>query len=249
MKETAQFTLAAPVLKQSAIPVRRQPTAVSTSRVRSCTDDGNVCTDDECNGSGVCIHPHNIDPCDDGLFCTQTDECQSGQCVGSDDPCFDDGDFCNGVEHCQEEAGDFLCNSTGDPCDLLLICDEVGDVCDVSDVSLIIADAFGYSGTIDIELVNSLDSVGELYVDVCAVDQRGWLHIDTGSCDTTGRSSEFSCAISDLGDGCVGVELTTVSGAIDPGTGVIIRLNYTIDAIAPLEDFADLIPENCDDTG
>jgi hypothetical protein len=122
----------------------------------------------------------------------------------------------------------------------------VSDVCDVSDVSLSITDTFGYSGTIDIELENSFDSVGEVHVDVCDIDQRVWLHIDTGSCGNTARSSGFSCAISDLGGGCVGVDLTTVSGVIDPGTGVIAQLTYTIDATAPLGDFADLTPENSD---
>ena len=211
-----------------------------------CSDDGNICTDDQCNGTGTCLHPNNSSTCDDGLFCTQIDECQGGQCLGSGDPCLDDEDFCNGVEYCQEDVGSFLCNSTGDPCDLLLTCDEAGDVCDVSDVLLIIADAFGYSGTIDIELENSLDPVGEVHVDVCDKDQRVWLQIDTSSCDTTARSSAFSCSISDLGSGCVRVDLTTLSAVIDPGTGVIAQLTYTIDANAPLGDFADLIPENSD---
>ena len=52
-----------------------------------CADDGNECTDDECDGTGACTHPDNTDLCDDGLYCTQVDECQGGQCIGWDDPC------------------------------------------------------------------------------------------------------------------------------------------------------------------
>ena len=116
--------------------------------------------------------PH---PCDDGLYCTQIDECQNGLCIGRDDPCLDNGDYCDGVEYCQEDVSDFICNSTGDPCDVALTCDEASDVCDVSDVTVIVADAFGYSGTIDLELNNFLDSVREVHVDICDRDQRSWL--------------------------------------------------------------------------
>jgi len=149
------------------------------------------------------------------------------------------------VEYCQESVGTYLCVSTGDPC-TPLTCDELGDVCDVSDITLIITDTFG-SGTIDIALDNDLDFISEVHLDVCDVDQRAWLHIDTASCSTTGRSSDFSCAISDLGGGCVLVDLTTaVAGLIDPGTGAIAQMNYTLDATAPPGESADLNTENVD---
>ena len=72
------------------------------------------------------------------------------------------------------------------------------------------------------------------------------MQIDTSSCNTTNRSSEFDCEISNLGSGCVRVELTIASDLIDPGTGPIAKLSYTLDADAPLEDFADLNPQNID---
>ena len=212
-----------------------------------CTDDGNVCTDDTCDGAGACAHPANTAPCDDGLYCTQIDECQGGLCIGRDDPCLDNGDYCDGVEYCQEDVADFICNSTGDPCDVTLTCNEAADVCDVSDVTVIVADASGYAGTIDITLDNTLDFVGEVHLDVCDRDQRPWLTISTASCSTTTRSSDFSCAVTDSGGGCVRVDLTTaVSGLIFPGTGAIARLTYTIDASTVPGDFADLTPENSD---
>ena len=54
----------------------------------TCTD-GNDCTADTCS-SGTCSSTNESSgtPCDDGLFCTETDECDgSGTCVGSGDPC------------------------------------------------------------------------------------------------------------------------------------------------------------------
>ena len=123
----------------------------------------------------------------------------------------------------------------------------MSDVCDVSDVTLIVADAYGYSGTIDIELSNALDSVSEVRVDICDRDQRTWLTINTVSCSNTTRSSAFSCAVTNLGGGCVGVDITSsVAGLILPGTGAIARLTYTIDPSTPPGDYADVTPENSD---
>jgi hypothetical protein len=60
-----------------------------------CTDDGNQCTDDICNGSGQCIHPNkqNGTACNDGNLCTVNDQCSNGQCVGTPKNC-DDGKSC-----------------------------------------------------------------------------------------------------------------------------------------------------------
>lgn len=106
----------------------------------ACTDDGNVCTDDECDGSGNCIHPGNVGGCDDGDACTTADTCNGfGLCIGgappncndsngcTDDSCdsgvgcqnvnnsapCDDGLFCNGADTC----GSGSCSiHAGDPC-------------------------------------------------------------------------------------------------------------------------------------
>jgi len=50
----------------------------------SCTDDGNQCTGDQCDGGGACIHPSVVDgtACDDGDPTTEPDECHNGECVG-----------------------------------------------------------------------------------------------------------------------------------------------------------------------
>lgn len=61
-------------------------------------NDNNVCTTDTCN-AGVCVFTPNSNSCDDGLFCTLTDACSGGTCVGSGN-------------HCPNQ----LCNETTDTC-------------------------------------------------------------------------------------------------------------------------------------
>jgi hypothetical protein len=76
--------------------------------------DPNPCTIDLCF-MGTCQHPPATDDaaCDDGLFCTGLDTCQSGLCVHTGDPCgapgacnedadwcdCDDGNPCTGSDH------------------------------------------------------------------------------------------------------------------------------------------------------
>src|SRR6185503_16844000 len=71
----------------------------------ACDDDGNPCTDDECNGNGTCIHPSNTNPCTDNVFCNGADTCGGGSCsVHAGNPCSGadgDGD-CS--ESCNEAA-------------------------------------------------------------------------------------------------------------------------------------------------
>ena len=71
--------------------------------------DRNECTDDVCT-DGVCSNPDNSNPCDDGQFCTATDVCSGGLCVGSGETC-QAGETCNDVtDHCD------TCQSNGE-CD------------------------------------------------------------------------------------------------------------------------------------
>ena len=71
----------------------------------ACPDDGNVCTNDQCNGSGTCAHPNNTVPCNDGVFCNGSDTCSGGACsVHGTNPCpGPDGDG-NCSESCNEAA-------------------------------------------------------------------------------------------------------------------------------------------------
>lgn len=67
---------------------------------RNC-DDANPCTTDYCDEQlDACVNaPRQFGNCDDGLFCTLHDSCQSGTCSGSQSPCGDNdactSDICN----------------------------------------------------------------------------------------------------------------------------------------------------------
>ena len=97
-----------------------------------CTPDTNTCTDDECNGSGTCVHPTRMDgdSCDDGNSCTDNDTCGGGTCSGTprqvncDDgnPCTLDG--CDPQGGCTHDAGardGFVCDDSN-PCTMQDIC-------------------------------------------------------------------------------------------------------------------------------
>lgn len=93
----------------------------------SCLTDGNVCTDNICDGLGACIHPNNTVGCDDGLFCTVTDTCLNGTCVGAGNPC-SGGDECSDLcddaaDNCHDPSGN-ACTDDGNPC--------TDDICDGS---------------------------------------------------------------------------------------------------------------------
>lgn len=94
----------------------------------SCTDDGNVCTNDQCNGSGACTHTNNTASCDDGLFCTGADICNGGSCsVHAGDPCVGGPECANTCEEdldsCNVPAGT-ACTDDSSACSL--------DICDGS---------------------------------------------------------------------------------------------------------------------
>jgi len=106
----------------------------------ACTDDGNPCTDNTCDGNGACAATNNSAPCNDGVFCNGTDTCSGGTCSShAGDPCpdnitctvdscdeetgctntpqnasCDDGLFCNGTETCDAQVG---CQNGTSPCE------------------------------------------------------------------------------------------------------------------------------------
>ena len=67
-------------------------------------DDGNVCSDDTCNGTSLCTHSNNAAVCNDGNACTSGDICGGGTCHGVEIVC-DDHNACNGVETCNPSTG------------------------------------------------------------------------------------------------------------------------------------------------
>jgi cysteine-rich repeat protein len=87
-----------------------------------CASDGLACTNDVCNGSGVCTHPMaaNGAGCEDGDRCTTGETCQSGVCRGGT-------------------------TTTCDPC---LVCDGQSGNCVVPDASACFAAAPGRSSIV-----------------------------------------------------------------------------------------------------
>jgi len=85
-----------------------------------CSDDGNACTDDECDGSGSCAHPPNTESCDDDVYCNGDDTCSGGSCSEhAGDPCAGGGecaDVCDETaESCDAPSGS-PCTDDGNPC-------------------------------------------------------------------------------------------------------------------------------------
>jgi filamentous hemagglutinin len=86
----------------------------------TCTSDSNPCTNDVCNASGVCTHPNNTAPCNDGLFCNGADTCSGGTCV------VHAGNPCTGGPECAN-----TCNEVADNCFVAAgtTCTDDGNVC------------------------------------------------------------------------------------------------------------------------
>jgi hypothetical protein len=69
-----------------------------------------------------------------------------------------------------------------------------------------------------------------------------------GTCVDTGAVCD-SCSNFDLGNGCVGVEISSTFplDLIEAGTGAIAEINYTVDPVTiPAENYADLVPQSSD---
>ncbi len=107
-----------------------------------CSTDGNVCTDDVCDGDGACAHPNNTESCDDGQFCNGADTCSGGGCnVHEGDPCTggsecadscdEDNNTCNLPQGWQCTSDDNVC--TDDVCDGLGVCTHVNNTAPCDD--------------------------------------------------------------------------------------------------------------------
>jgi len=82
-------------------------------------DDGDVCTDDLCDGLGGCAAGYNAADCDDVDPCTVNDTCEQGACIGyavdcecsvdSDCLALEDDSVCNGTLFCDTSKLPYLC--------------------------------------------------------------------------------------------------------------------------------------------
>ncbi|MBN1772693.1 MAG: hypothetical protein JXB32_15595 [Deltaproteobacteria bacterium] len=100
-------------------------------------DDGNPCTTDSCDalgeGAAICSRaPADGAACDDGRFCTATDRCSGGTCIGSGDPC-PSGPCATGCDEGGDRCGyapaGTTCRASGGVCDLAETCSGSAAAC------------------------------------------------------------------------------------------------------------------------
>jgi hypothetical protein len=81
----------------------RSTTSFSANVGANCGSGPTTCSgQDTCNAQGACAPNHTTGACNDGLFCTATDRCQDGNCVGN-------GAACSAVQSCNEGSDQCAC--------------------------------------------------------------------------------------------------------------------------------------------
>lgn len=72
----------------------------------ACASDGNVCTADQCNGAGACLHTNlpNGTECGTGDQCVTGQQCVAGACIGGSPVSCDDDDACT-TDTCDAALG------------------------------------------------------------------------------------------------------------------------------------------------
>ncbi len=105
-----------------------------------CEEDGNLCTNEECNGSGDCVFVSNVScpgpsgPCDGGTACTPgTGACDDLPDALTGTPCDRDGDQCT-IDACDGSGtcvfvGNVACLLAVPPCEGGELCDPMTGVC------------------------------------------------------------------------------------------------------------------------
>lgn len=113
-----------------------------------------------------------------------------------------------------------------------------------AEVTLTIGDGSGYPGSsenlVEVMLNNTNHKVRSIQVDVCDIDN----YLSCEECDTTARTTAFSCLISELDNGCCRVIVAAIGDdSIEEGTGTIVTLAYNVSEEAPAGECRDLNPE------
>ena len=102
-----------------------EDTICTHDQVLEC-DDGNLCTDDECDPLEGCVFHTNTLPCDDGSVCTTSDHCELGECVSGGELACDDNnlctdDSCDPAVGCVFQANTLPCDD-GNECTAVDVC-------------------------------------------------------------------------------------------------------------------------------
>lgn len=112
-------------------------------------------------------------------------------------------------------------------------------------VTLTVADGSGAVGSsdnpINVILNNPSEKVKAIELDICDVDD----YLTIADCETTERSSGFTCVATEQEDGCVGVTLFVFGDdLIEEGTGPIFTLLYNVASSAPQGECREVATEN-----
>jgi len=150
-------------------------------------DDGNVCTDDECDPGAGSQHYFNSAPCDDGNPDNFNDACDSGVCAGAEVLC-DSGDYFIWKGLCH------LCNGDGTGVEGAGAAIDDGDACtdDLCDPGLGVFHDFNEAPCNDNDpaTVNDHCDLGACVGDVIVCPPGEWVDVGEGwwcqKCDPTG---------------------------------------------------------------
>ena len=122
----------------------------------------------------------------------------------------------------------------------------------VGTVTLTVGRGSGLPGSVDkpveVSLDNPDDKVGAIQMDLCDVDN--FLTPSADGCETTDRTTDFTCATIELPNGCLRVLLFYVPPSeeedrfIEVGTGPIVTLKHDVLEEAPLGECRDHYAEN-----
>ncbi len=172
-------------------------------------EDGNPCTDNNCDGQKGCVVVNNTVKCDDGSACTQNDTCASSTCKGTILNC-DDKNPCT-TDSCNPSLGCAHVANTG-------TCDD-GNACTQNDVC---------SGSTCKGAVISCDDFNPCTDDTCDA-QTGCAHAnntapcnDASACTTGDTCNAGICKgtakVCDDNNSCTANQCLSASGCSYPAT-------------------------------
>src|SRR5439155_1068232 len=177
-------------------------TQCATPAVTTCTDDGNGCTADQCDGQGAGAHPAAV-TCDNSQFCNGIATCNptDGTCMPGTQPTCDDGVVCT-ADSCDPTANNNTGGCVNAPIDG---CCTTDADCDDDDVC---------TGTETCDVATDMCHAGTPLVcddhDVCT---------GTETCEVaTGMCHPGTAMVCDDGNPCNGVETCDPAAGCQNGT-------------------------------
>ncbi|MEE8558112.1 MAG: hypothetical protein V3T14_09530, partial [Myxococcota bacterium] len=189
-----------------------------------CLEDGNVCTDDVCDGFGTCVHAPNSRACQ--APCVQGSVCENSVCVPGSTP-----EICTPSDQCHLpgvcDPGTGLCSdppksdgsacTDGDPCTSADLCS--GGVC--GGTVLVDRDLDGVCDALDV-CPDTIDVDGDGVGDACD-NCPSQSNPDQRDSDSSGGGDVCDPCPTDPRDACIAVQST--GQTIGPSGGTLVTLD------------------------